>query len=79
MRKYRQYYIIYEKDPRSGYIASAPAIRGCVIHGKTLKEAHANITSAIRECLEVIEKFKRPLPREFIRPEIIQHYSFVQP
>ncbi len=49
-----QYYIIYEKDENKGYIASAPSIPGCVVHGKTLKEAHNNICSAIKECLEVI-------------------------
>lgn len=52
-----QYYITYEKDEDGGYIASAPAIPGCVVFGKTLKEAHQNISSAIKECLEVIYEF----------------------
>lgn len=56
MKTYRQYYISYEKDPKQGYIASAPAIRGCVVYGKTLKEAYANIKLAIKECLEVLDE-----------------------
>ncbi|MBU2263375.1 type II toxin-antitoxin system HicB family antitoxin, partial [Patescibacteria group bacterium] len=53
-----QYYIIYEKDEKDGYIASAPAIPGCVVYGKTLKEAHKNIYSAIKECFEVIKEYR---------------------
>ena len=57
-----QYYIIYERDEKKGYIASVPAIPGCVVYGKTLKEAYKNICSAIKECLEVIYAFHRELP-----------------
>ncbi|OHB17524.1 MAG: hypothetical protein A2749_00400 [Parcubacteria group bacterium RIFCSPHIGHO2_01_FULL_45_26] len=68
MKTYGQYYISYEKDQKQGYVASAPAIRGCVVYGKTLKEAHQNITVAIQECLEVREEFKKTLPQETISP-----------
>lgn len=78
MKSYRQYYIAYEKDPKRGYIASAPAIAGCVVYGKTLKEAYLNIKIAIRECLKVREEFKKPLPRETISPTQAQRFSFVQ-
>ncbi|MBI2443623.1 MAG: type II toxin-antitoxin system HicB family antitoxin [Candidatus Magasanikbacteria bacterium] len=50
-----QYYITYERDARGGYVASAPALPGCVVYGKTLPAAHRNITAAIAECLEVIQ------------------------
>ncbi|MBI4692039.1 MAG: type II toxin-antitoxin system HicB family antitoxin [Candidatus Terrybacteria bacterium] len=73
-----QYYIIYERDEKKGYIASAPAIPGCVIYGKTLKEAHKNIYSAIKECLEVIQEFKGNLPKETIKPEVIRKFSFIK-
>ena len=78
MKAYRQYYIVYEKDSKRGYIASAPAIRGCVVYGKTLKEAYQNIKPAIQECLEVLEEFKKRPPRETISPAAVQRFSFVQ-
>ena len=73
-----QYYIIYERDEKNGYIASAPAIPGCVVYGKTLKEAYKNICSAIEECLEVIHEFNKELPKETIKPETIKRFSFVK-
>lgn len=73
----KKYYISYEHDEDGGYIASAPAISGCVVYGKTLKEAYGNMQSAIKECLEVIRESKKSLPQETIRPEIIKKFSFV--
>ena len=73
-----QYYISYEHDGNHGFIASAPAIPGCVVYGKTLKEAYENIRSAIRECIEVIQEFRQLPPQETIRPEIIKKISFVK-
>jgi len=58
MRKSRnQYYVIYERDTMRGYIASVPAIPGCVVYGRTLQEAHKNIRLAIKDCIEVIYEF----------------------
>ncbi|GEM_PF-5284157 len=74
-----KYYISYERDENSGYIASAPAIPGCVVYGKTLKEAYLNIQNAIQECLEVIKEFKKSPPKETINPEMIKKISFVTP
>ena len=54
----QQYYIAYERDENGGYIASAPAIPGCTVYGKTLKQAYTNIVSAIQECLEVIAELE---------------------
>ena len=72
-----QYYIIYERDEKGGYIASAPAISGCVVYGKTLQKAHKNIGLAIKDCLEVIHEFHQKFPKETIRPEVAQKLSFV--
>jgi len=68
-KNFTQYYITYERDEKGGYVASAPAISGCVVYGKTLKEAYKNICLAIEECLEVIGEFKKRLPKETIKPE----------
>ncbi|KKT56948.1 MAG: hypothetical protein UW81_C0012G0016 [Candidatus Giovannonibacteria bacterium GW2011_GWC2_44_9] len=73
-----QFYIAYEKGEGGGYIASAPAIRGCVVRGKTLKEAHKNIQAAIKECLEVLAKFKKEPPKETLKPKIVRGFSFVK-
>ena len=73
----KKYYISYERDESGGYIASAPAVPGCVVYGKTLKESYNNIQNAIKECLEVIQKFKKSIPQETIRPEIVKKFSFV--
>lgn len=74
----KQYYIIYERDEKGGYVASAPAIHGCVVYGKTLKEAYSNIRFAIKECLEVIQEFRKKFPKETIKPEIIKKFSFIK-
>lgn len=73
----KQYYISYERDEKGGYIAQAPAIPGCVVYGKTLKEAYANIQDAIKECLEVIREFKKSPPEETIHPQAVRRFSFV--
>ena len=72
-----QYYIIYEQDEKKGYIASAPAIPGCVVYGKTLREAHKNIGLAIKDCLEVIHEFHQKFPKETIKPDLARKFSFV--
>lgn len=73
-----QYYIVYERDEKNRYIASVPAIPGCVVYGKTLKEAYKNICLAIKECLEVIREFHKEPPKETIKPEIVRKFSFVK-
>ncbi len=77
-QKQNQYYIIYDRDEKGGYIASAPAVPGCVVYGKTIKEAYSNIRSAIKECLEVIHKFHKSSPKETVKPGIIKRISFVK-
>lgn len=72
-----QYYIIYERDEECGYVASAPAIPGCVVCGKTLQEAYKNICLAIKECLEVIQEFNKKSPKETMKPETVKRFSFV--
>lgn len=73
-----QYYITYEKDQSGGFVASAPAIQGCAVYGKTLVAAHRNIQVAIRECLEVRREFSNRAPKETITPELMRRFSFVR-
>lgn len=76
-KRINQYYIIYERD-EGGYIASAPAIHGCAVYGKTIKQAHANVQSAIKECLEVRREFRKSIPKETVKSDIVRKFSFVK-
>lgn len=78
MKSKNQYYITYERDSKKGFIAHAPSIPGCVVYGKTLKEAYYNIQSAIRECLEIINDYNKKPPIESITPDRIKRFSFVK-
>ena len=73
-----QYYVTYERDRSGGYIAAAPAIQGCAVHGKTLAIAHRNIQAAIQECLAVRRQFQRRLPEETVTPLAMKRFSFVR-
>ena len=45
---------------------------------KTLEEAHQNISSAIKECLEVIHQFNKDTPKETMEPKEVRKFSFVK-
>jgi predicted RNase H-like HicB family nuclease len=49
------YTVILEQDPDGGYVATVPALPGCVSQGKTRDEVMANIREAaelyIEDCL----------------------------
>ncbi len=49
------------RDEDGMFIAECPSIPGCVSQGKTEKEAQANISDAIKECLEVRSEKGMPL------------------
>ncbi len=46
-----KYTVILEKGRESGFVATAPALRGCVSQGATREEAIANV----KEAIEVFE------------------------
>ncbi len=48
----RVFDVIIEKDETGYFVATVPAIRGCVSQGKTLDEAKRNIVEAIELMLE---------------------------
>jgi predicted RNase H-like HicB family nuclease len=73
-----QYYIVYERDERGGYVASVPAVPGCAVYGKTLAVAHKRVQSALEECLEVLEQFGKKAPKETVRPELVRKFSFTK-
>ena len=65
-----KYTIIIEKGRESGYIAYAPALKGCVSQGKTKEEALANIKEAAELCLESMEDEGWTIPDEYFLDNI---------
>ena len=47
-----RYTVVLEKEPDGGYVASVPALPGCVSQGDTRAEALSNIREAIAVYLE---------------------------
>lgn len=59
-----KYTIIIEKGQESGYIAYAPALKGCVSQGKTREETLRNIREAIESYVEALIEDGLPVPTE---------------
>jgi predicted RNase H-like HicB family nuclease len=47
-----EYAVVLQREPDGGYVASVPALPGCVTQGDTCSEALANIREAIEVYLE---------------------------
>jgi predicted RNase H-like HicB family nuclease len=59
-----KYTVIIEKGNESGYVAYAPALRGCVSQGKTRPEALRNIKEAMETYIEALIEDGLPVPTE---------------
>ena len=51
-----KYTIIIEKGRESGYVAYAPALKGCVSQGKTKAETLKNVKEAMEAYLEALSE-----------------------
>ena len=64
------YTVILEEEPDGGYVATVPALPGCVSQGDTREEALSNIREAIdlyiKDCLASGDPVPREVDREFI-------------
>ena len=56
MKSYQQFDINYYQDEDGVFTAQVPAIRGCVVSGRTIEEAYRNAIEAIESCLEAREQ-----------------------
>ena len=65
-----KYTVILEKGRESGFVATAPALRGCVSQGGTREEAIANVKEAIQVYLEALKEDGFPLPTEVGRETV---------
>ena len=53
---------IIEQDEDGVFVATCPALPGCVSQGKTRTEARANIADAIHGYLTSLKKHGEPIP-----------------
>ncbi|MHC4064690.1 MAG: type II toxin-antitoxin system HicB family antitoxin [Planctomycetota bacterium] len=58
------YTVILEREPDGGYVASVPALPGCVSQGDTRDKALANIREAMELYLEDCIEAGDPIPTE---------------
>jgi predicted RNase H-like HicB family nuclease len=58
------YTVIVEKGRESGYIAYAPALKGCVSQGETREQVLKNIKEAIEVYVEALLEDGLPVPTE---------------
>lgn len=58
------YTVVLEREPDGGYVASVPALPGCVSQGDTRDEALANIREAIQLYVEDCRAAGDPIPTE---------------
>ncbi len=58
------YTVIVEKGRESGYIAYAPALKGCVSQGETREQVLKNIKEAIEVYVETLLEDGLPVPTE---------------
>ena len=59
-----KYTVIIEEGRESGYVAYAPALKGCVSQGKTKEEALKNIKEAMEAYVEALLEDGLPVPIE---------------
>jgi len=59
-----KYTVVLQQESDGGYVATVPALPGCVSQGDTREEALANIKEAIDVYLEDVLDAGEPLPTE---------------
>ena len=64
------YTVVLQKEPDGGFVATVPALLGCVSQGDTRTEALANIREAIEVYVEDCRALGDPVPegdeREYV-------------
>jgi antitoxin HicB len=54
--------VLIEQDEDGVFVATCPALPGCISQGKTQSEARANVVDAISGYLESLRKHNEPIP-----------------
>ncbi|MDQ1328591.1 MAG: hypothetical protein QG641_1876, partial [Candidatus Poribacteria bacterium] len=58
------YRVLLQKEPEGGYTVIVPILPGCVIYGKTIKEAKNMAREAIELYLESLQEHNEEIPIE---------------
>ena len=59
-----EYTVVIQREEDGGYVATVPALPGCVSQGDTRDEVIANIREAIEVYLEDCQEVGDPIPTE---------------
>ena len=66
-----KYRILLEQDEDGMFVATCPALPGCISQGRTRAEAQENIREAIQGYLKSLSKHGEPIPPG-IEEEIVE-------
>ena len=69
-----KYRVCIEQDEDGQFVATCPALPGCVSEGRTREEARVNIADAISGYLASLQKHDEPIP-----PPITEEVIEVEP
>lgn len=64
IEKVLKYTIVFEPSEEGGYVASVPALPGCMSQGETFEEAIRMIKDAISGYLAVLKEKGQEIPKE---------------
>ena len=65
-----KYTVIVEKGQESGYVAYAPALKGCVSQGDSKEAAVAHLKEAMEAYIEALLEDGLPVPTEVGRDTV---------
>ena len=66
-----KYTVIIEKGEQGGFVATCPALKGCVSQGRTRRQTLKNIKEAIEVYIEALVEDGLPVPQEVGR-EVVE-------
>lgn len=66
------YSFVIEQDEDGVYVASCPALPGCITQGATLDEVRANVREALELYIETLRESGTPIPE----PRDVQVQTF---
>ena len=64
VKKVLKYTVVFEPAEQGGYVASVPALPGCLSQGETFEEAVKMIKDAISGYLIVLKEKGQEIPKE---------------
>jgi predicted RNase H-like HicB family nuclease len=59
-----KYTVVLQRENDGGYVATVPALPGCVSQGETREEALRNVEEAMELYLEDVKAAGEPIPTE---------------